>query len=135
MPTFLKRIIKFGWKSFCRNSGLSVAVVFILMTTISLITALFLFRETSQFFISYLQEKIDISVSFKINTQEANVLEVKDGLLKIAEVRSVEYVSKEEALENFIQKHQDNYEIMRGLEEVMIDIPFPFPAILNIRAL
>lgn len=135
MFTSFKRVIKFSWQSFCRNSGLSAMVVFILVITISLMTSLFLFQGMSRFIISYLQEKIDISVSFNINTQETKILEIKDELLKMPEVENIEYLSEQQALENFIQKHQDDENLMIGLEEVMIDIPFPFPAVLNIKAL
>jgi len=135
MLIFLKRIIKFGWKGFCRNSGLSIAVILIMTIVISLMTALFLFQGVSQFLISYLQEKVDISVSFQINTQEIDILEIKNELLKMPEIKNIEYISEKQALENFIQKHKDDQNLMMGLEEVMIDIPFPFPAVLNIRAL
>jgi cell division transport system permease protein len=134
MLIFLKRIIKFGWSNFSRNIGLSITIIFIMVIVISLMTALFLFQEMSQFFISYIQEKIDISVEFKIETPESTILEIKEELLKIPEVKSVEYISKEEALADFIERHKDDYYAMRSLEEVRTDIPYPFPAVLNIRA-
>ena len=93
MLTLIKRVIKFGWINFSRNSGLSIATIFIIVMTISLMTSLFLFREAGQFLISYLQEKIDISVYFKIDSQEIDILEVKEELLKIPEVKNVQYIS------------------------------------------
>ncbi len=134
MLTSIKRLIKSGWINFCRNSGLSIATIFIIVMAISLMTSLFLFRGAGQFLISYLQEKVDISVHFKIDTPESDILEVKEELLKNPEVKNVEYISKEEALDNFIKRHKDDYGIMKGLEEVKIATPFPFPAVLNIRA-
>jgi len=131
MLVSIKRLIKFGWLNFSRNSGLSIATIFIIVMTISLMTSLFLFREAGRFLISYLQEKIDISVYFKIDTPEIDILTVKEELLKIPEVKNVEYVSREEALENFIQKHKDDPFLMKSLEEVGEN---PFPAALNIKA-
>ncbi len=133
MFTFFRRIIKSGWLNFSRNIGLSITTIFILVITISLATSLFLFREAGQFLISFFQEKVDVSVFFKIDTPESDILEVKEKLLKIPEVKDVKYISREEALENFTQRHKDDYGLMRGLDEVMVDIPFPFPAVLNIR--
>lgn len=130
MLTLIKRLIKFGWINFSRNSGLSIATIFIIVMTISLMTSLFLFREAGQFLISYLQEKIDISVYFKIDSQEIDILEVKEELLKIPEVKNVQYVSREQALENFIQKHKDDPFLMESLAEVGEN---PFPAALNIK--
>lgn len=134
MFTSIKRVIKFGWEGFCRNKTLSFATIFIIIIAILLITSLFLFQGMSQFFISYLQEKIDISTSFKFDINEINILEVKDELLKMPEVKSVEYVSKEEALKNFKERHKNDEVIMRSLEEAKIVRPFPFPAVLNIEA-
>jgi cell division transport system permease protein len=134
MLIYFKRIIKFGWSNFSRNIGLSIATIFIMVIIISLMTGLFLFQGLSQFFISSIQEKIDISVEFEINTQESIILEIKEELLKIPEVKTVEYISKEEVLADFIKRHKDDYYAMRSLEEIRTDIPFPFPAVLNIRA-
>ncbi len=126
----IKRLTKFGWINFSRHSGLSIATIFIIVMTISLMTSLFLFREAGQFLISYLQEKIDVSVYFKIDTPETDILGAKEELLKIPEVKNIEYVSKEEALENFIQRHKDDPFLMESLAEVGEN---PFPAALNIK--
>lgn len=134
MFTSIKRIIKFGWKNFCRNGSLSLGAIFTMTVVIFLLTNLFFIQAAGQFFVSFLQEKVNISVFFEIDTQENAILEIKDELLQMAEVKRVEYISKEEALENFKRQHQDNPKLLRGLEEVMIDIPLPFPALLNIMA-
>ena len=131
MFTVLKRIFKYGWKSFSRNSGLSVATIFIMAMTIFLITSLFLFQEVTQFLVSGLQEKVDISVYFKESSSEEDILKVKDEVSKIPEVKNVEYVSRAEALERFIQRHKDNPVVMESLEEVGVN---PLPASLNIKA-
>ena len=131
MFTSLGRVIKFGWKSFYRNKGLSFVAIFIIAMVIFLVTSLFLFHKISHFFISLFEAKADISIEFKINTQESSILEVKEGLLKLPEVKEVKYVSRERALENFTQKHKDDPELMAGLEKVGKN---PFPAVLNIIA-
>ncbi len=131
MFTPLKRIFRSGWSSFRRNSGLSLATIFIVVMTISLITFLFLFRETTQFLISSLEEKIDISVYFKENSLEKEILKAKTELSKIPEVKDIEYISRQEALGRFIQRHEDDPLLMESLEEVGEN---PFLASLNIKA-
>ena len=131
MFTSLGRVIKFGWKNFCRNKSLSFASIFIIIIVISLITSLFFLHKTGQFFISYFEAKADISIEFKIDTQELAILELEEELLKLPEVRNTEYISREEVLENFIQEHKDDQELMASLEKVEEN---PFPAILNIVA-
>ena len=130
MFVLFKRIIKSGWQNFSRNPGLSLATVFIMILTISLITSLFLFREATQFLILTLEEKADISVYFKKNSEKEDIFSLKDEISKMSEVKEVEYVSEEEALEKFIQRHKENPLLMESLSEV----GNPFLASLNIRA-
>ncbi|HJN62380.1 MAG TPA: permease-like cell division protein FtsX [Candidatus Parcubacteria bacterium] len=113
-----KRIAKFGWKGFSRSSGLSAATIFILVMTISLVTSLFILQGTAGYLTSILQERMDISVYFKEGLTEEDILEVKDELTQLPEVKEIEYVSKEDALLTFSKRHQDDIVIMESLAEV-----------------
>jgi len=126
----LKRIIRSGWLNFSRNPGLSLATIFIMVMTISVVTSLFLFRNMAQFLVSGLKEKVDISVYFKEDTLEEDILLFSQEIKKIPEVKSVEYVSRQAALESFIQRYQDNPVIIESLAEV----ENPLLASLNIKA-
>jgi len=131
MFILIKRIFKSGWLSFSRDGGLAAATCFIMVMTIFLATSLFLLRDVGQFLISTIQEKADISVYFKEGAPEEDILKVKEEISEIPEVKSVKYVSKEEALESFVQRHKDDPILMESLEEVGGN---PFLAALNIRA-
>jgi len=131
MFTLFKRIFRASWLNFRRNIGLSLATIFILLITISLITSLFLFRKISQFLIAELEAKVDISVYFKEDSTEEEILKAEDELSKMSEVKEVEYISQEMAREKFIQKHKDNPLLMASLEEIGEN---PFLASLNIKA-
>jgi len=131
MFTTLKRIFKSGWNSFSRDGELAAATVFILVLSIFLITSLFLFRGISQFLISLLEEKADISVYFKEEVTEEDILNLKEELAKIPEVKEIKYVSREKAMAEFIQRHKDNPVLMTSLEEIGRN---PFLASLNVRA-
>ena len=131
MFTSFKRIIKAGWFAFSRNIGLSLATVFIMMMAISLITFLFLLNISAKILISSIQEKVDISVYFKEDVLPEDILQVKSEIAKIPEVKDVEYVSKEKALEKFIEKHRDDPVLMESLTEVGSN---PFLASLSVKA-
>ncbi len=131
MFTLLKRIFRLGWKNFSRDGGQNTASIFILVMVISAITSLFLFKDISQFLISNIQEKVDISVYFKFEALEEDILKMKDEITGIPEVKEVQYVSKEEALKNFTERHKDSQVLMESLEEVGVN---PFLASLNIEA-
>lgn len=126
-----KRAIKQGWILFSRNLGLSIATIFIMLLVTFLITFVFVFNIASKILISEINEKVDISVYFKTDVPAEDILEIKSDLTQIPGVKDVEYVSKEQALEKFIEKHKDNPILMESLTEVGEN---PFLASLNIRA-
>jgi len=131
MFTPLRRVIKSGLDSFSRDGGLAAANVFIMVMTISVITSIFLFQDVSQFLVSSIQEKVDISAYFKYETSEERILEVKDELAQLSQVKEVEFVSKEEALSNFSERHKEDLVLMESLAEIGYN---PFLASLNIKA-
>lgn len=81
--------------------------------------------------INSIQDKIDISIYFKTDAPEDEILRIKDNLLQTAEVKSVEYVSRDEALESFRERHKDDETISRAVEELEEN---PLSASLNIKA-
>ena len=119
-----KRVFNFAIVDFYRNKGISIAAIFILIVTILLFTGLFFVRGVSNFLVLTIQDKIDITAYFKKDTNEQDILDVKDKILKISpDIKNVEYVSKEEALEEFSEKHKDNSVFSKALTEVG-DNPF-----------
>lgn len=127
----LKRIFKSGWTGFSRDGELAIPTVFIILIALGLISSIFLLRDVSQVLISTLQEKIDISVYFKEGAPEDDILNVKDEISKIPEIKEVKYVSKIEALDEFVKRHQNDQLLLEALEEVGDN---PFLASLSIKA-
>lgn len=131
MLTSFKRIIRSSWLSFVRNKWLGIATVSIMVMTIFLITSLFLMDGVTKFLITSLQEKVDISVYLKKEVPEADILSLKTELEKAPEIKNVEYVSEEEALQKFKERHKSDNVILQALEEIGDN---PLLATLNIKA-
>jgi len=128
MLTSLKRIIRSGWITFKRQGGFTVATIFIMVITISLMTCLFLFQRITKFSISLLQDKVDVSIYFKDTSLEQDILGIKEQIAKIPEVKSVEYVSNEEAKKRLLEKYPELTESLRETQG-MLNL-----ASLNIKA-
>lgn len=127
----LKRILKFAFLDFSRHRGNNFAAILVLAVPILLATSLFVFQGLSKFIIFQIQEKIDITAYFKETATEEDILMVKDELLKLSsEIKNVQYVSREQALQKFTERHKDNPDFMKALEEVGGN---PFLAALNIK--
>jgi len=129
--TSLKRVIKNGWSAFWRNIALSLATIFIMVTVLSLVAFLFFMNQLSETLISDVEEKVDVSVYFKENILEEDIVQVKAEIAKITEVREVGYVSKEEAFNVFLERHKDDPVLIESLIEVGYN---PFLASLSIKA-
>lgn len=127
----LSRIIKFGWQGFLRNGWLSVSTIIIMILAAAVFEGLILFNVAGQGAVSSIQEKIDISVYFKVNVAEDTILNMKRSLENLSEVKDVEYVSREQALENFKQRHAGEETITQTLAELDTN---PLLASLNIKA-
>ena len=131
MLTTLSRVIKSGWLSFWRNRWLSSTAVSIMSLAILGLTSLLLVNVLVDSLTANLEDKIDISVYFNLETEEAQILNLRGELIKLTEVKSVEYISVEEALQRFKEKHKDNQVLMQSLEELEKN---PLEASLNIKA-
>lgn len=127
----LKRIFGAGWQNFSRNVWLSVATVLIMVLVLSVITSLVLINVITQSVIATLQDKVDVSVYFRTEVPEGEILKARQELLELNEVKSVEYVTREEALRRFKQKHQENEVLLESLKELDDN---PLQASLNIKA-
>jgi cell division transport system permease protein len=119
----IKRVLKAGWKNFYRNIASSFATTFILVVLLSLVSFIFVFNNFSDFLIKGIEEKADISVFLSDDFLEENVLEFKKTLEDRIEIQEVQYVSKNEAYQNFIETHSEDEAIMEALGEVG-DNPF-----------
>lgn len=131
MFSSIKRIIRAGWENFFKSNGFSIATIFILLLVLLLINSLFMFKDMSEFLFVELQEKVDVSAYFSDDVLEQDILEVKQTLEDFSEVKKVEYVSKEQALANFADKHEHDVVLMESLNELGVN---PLPASLNIMA-
>jgi len=125
-----KRVFIFALQDFNRNKGIALATVFVLLVAMSLVSGIFFFKGMMSYLIDEIQDKIDVTAYFKETASETEILAVKDAILASSpNVVNIGYVSKEQALLNFNEKHGNNPTIARALEQIG-DNPF-LPA-LNI---
>lgn len=127
----LSRIIKYGWQAFVRNGWLSFSTISVMILAALVFEGLILFNVVGKTALVSLQNKIDISVYFKSNVDEDSILNIKKSLEGLDEVKGVEYVSREQALEDFKTRHAGEETITQTLAELDTN---PLLASLNIKA-
>ena len=131
MMTKIKRVLKAGFVNFWRNGWVSLATVLIMIITLFTMMSLVFARAVLLSTLDELQNKVDISVYFKTDADEPDILSLKDALSELSEVKSVEYISREQALANFKNRHKDNALITQSLDELGDN---PLGAAINIKA-
>ena len=131
MFTTLGRIIKSGLLNFWRNGWLSTATVLIMTIALITWTSIFLLNVVLISVLDVLAEKVDVSVYFNLDTKEPDILVLKSKLEGLKEVASVEYVSTDQALQIFKNRHANDDVLLKSIQELDNN---PLEASLNILA-
>ncbi|HAI74292.1 MAG TPA: hypothetical protein DCS28_02825 [Candidatus Moranbacteria bacterium] len=112
------RTIKEGWSNFFRNGYLSVAAVSVMLLSLFAVSSVFIIALTANSVLKNMQEKVNVSVFFKSSVPEESILKAKRDLENYNEVKTVEYVNKDQALENFKKNSANEPVIIQSLEEI-----------------
>ncbi|MEK7067443.1 MAG: permease-like cell division protein FtsX [Patescibacteria group bacterium] len=131
IKTNLWRILKSGWQSFVRNYWLSTATVAVMILALLVISGLMLFNVMTQAVVANLEGRVDVSVYFNKDTEEAKILKLRQELVALNEVKSVDYISEDEALKRFQERHKGDEALLQSLQELEQN---PLEASLNIKA-
>lgn len=131
MFTVISRIIQYGFKNFWRNFWLSTATIVVMVIALLVFAGLMAFNVVTKESVASIQDKIDISVYFKTNAPEDEILNIKKSLEGLSEIKNIEYVSADRALEIFKDRHKDDQTISQAINELNTN---PLEASLNIKA-
>jgi cell division transport system permease protein len=127
----LKRVIKSGWINFRRNSVVSYAAILVTTITLTVVTVLFLFQAILNAAIVNVQSKVDIAVYFTANAPQDQILSLESTLQKLPEVASVQYISADQQVLAFRDRHSNDYLTLQALDELGDN---PFGGLLQINA-
>jgi len=123
--------MKTGFVNFWRNGIVSISSVLMMTVTLSVIIFLLLSSTLFSLTLERLKSEIDINVYATTKATPEEVLKLKQDLEFLPEVASIEYISREQVLSNFREKHRNDEQTIQALEELGAN---PFGAVLNIRA-
>lgn len=126
-----KRIIKTGFVNFWRNGVVSLSAVMVMSVTLLIIASVMFTSALLNHTLDELKNKVDVNVNALPTAFEDDILLLKKSLESLPEVASVEYISREQVLENYKMRHADDDKILDALDELATN---PFGATINIRA-
>ncbi len=127
----LKRITQAGWTSFRRNSFLSFGATGVMALALLVFSGLIVLNFFTNQVVSFLDEKVDVSVYFQSEAKEDQILKVKSDLESLSNVKSVAYISRDKALIDFKSRHKNDQLIQDSLAELGSN---PLQASLNVKA-
>lgn len=127
----LKRVIRTGFFNFWRNGTVSLASVLVMMVALTVMGSIFIGKAVLDTSLAELSSRIDINVTFTTSASEEDILEVKHSLESLPEVLLVNYVTRQEALDAFKERHAGDQSILTALDELGEN---PLGAVLNIKA-
>lgn len=110
--------MRFALQNAGRNIWLAVATVLVFVLMLLTVNILVGLNVLTQAAIASVEERIDVSVHFSKGTSEALVVAAQDYLSGLSQVKSVEYISAEEALQRFTQQRRANDDILRAIDTV-----------------
>jgi len=127
----VKRVARYGLIGFVRNGFVSLAAVLIMTITLFVVAGLLILGAALSSTLEQLTEKVDVTVYFTTAAAEEQVREVQASLEALPEVAALTYVSREEALEIFRERHKNDQLTLQALDELGEN---PLGASLEIRA-
>ncbi|MCE9541594.1 ABC transporter permease [Candidatus Kaiserbacteria bacterium] len=126
-----KRVVRYGVAGFVRNAFVSLAAILIMTLTLFVVAWLMIGSAALNATLKSLTEKVDVTVYFTTGATESQINDIQQQLKVLPEVANVTYVSREQALEAFKERHKNDQLTIQALDELGDN---PLGASLEIRA-
>jgi len=118
MFLMIGRTAREAFKSLFRNGWLSLATVSILILSLYVVSVLYVVTHTTDKILKDIQNKVTVSVYFKPDTSEDDILKAKSDLEQNGSIASVDYISRDQALAEFKRENSDEPVILQSLDEL-----------------
>ncbi|MBI4713630.1 ABC transporter permease [Candidatus Uhrbacteria bacterium] len=125
------RVTKFAFQNFWRNFWLSLITITMLVLTLLTVNILIVLNFVTDQAIQTIEDRVEISVYFHSSTPQTSVDNAVSYLRSLSQVRDVQTISAQEALDQFIARHQQDEIILKSLDEIGAN---PFGPSLVIKA-
>lgn len=127
----IKRIFRAGLLDFWRNAFVSAASILVMTVTLFVVGTTLFAGVILNSALSDLRAKADVNVYFVPGAEETQIQQLQQALEARPEVASVQYVSADQALQNFRAAHQNDQLTLQALDELGTN---PLGAVLNVKA-
>ena len=129
MLSFLAFSISRAWQGFWRNAAMSLAATATMTLMLLLLSGFWIIQAGFLASLSYVEDKVGVVADLHDNIKDSDRLDLMARLGAMPEVRSVDYVSKDEALQRYRQERA-----AQGQDDLTSYLPTnPLPASLEVK--
>ena len=125
----IRRIIRSGCVNFVRNAWLSIAAMAVMLITLTIVLFSVIANATFSNTVQQITDKIDISVYLKDDVSQQATNKLVNDVKRLPNVKSVTYISKEQALTNYKAQNASNTDLLVAISQT----DNPLPATLDIK--
>ncbi|HXV26506.1 MAG TPA: permease-like cell division protein FtsX [Candidatus Paceibacterota bacterium] len=127
----LRRVFAAGWKNFRRNRYVSIGTTGVMSLVLLLFLCLVGVNFLGSVLVQNLEGKVDVRLYLKNEATDDEVKTIRTELEALNSVKYVDFVSREQALAEFKERHANDALIQQSLSELPDN---PLQAWLNIKA-
>ena len=128
MISFVAFSVKRAWQGFWRNAAMSLAATATMTLMLLLLAGFWVIQAGLLAGLDFVEQKVQIVADLQDEVSQPTITGLEQQLLAMPEVRTVDYVSKDEALQRFRQSRSD-----QGQPDLTTFLPTnPLPASLEV---
>lgn len=120
-----------GFVNFWRNGVVSFAAVLIMTVTLFTLGVLMFMGALLESSLEQIKSKVDINIYFTLDAPEEDIFSLQKTIEALPEVASVAYISRDDALANFRERHKNDQLTLQALDELGEN---PLPASFGVKA-
>lgn len=126
-----KRVARYGLIGFIRNGFISLSAILIMTITLFVVAVLMISSAALKSVLADLTQKVDVTVYFTTSATDDQIQQLQQSVKALPEVASISYVSREQALAQFQERHKNDQLTIQALQGLGEN---PLGASLEIRA-
>jgi len=124
------RVVKYAFQNLWRNAGIAFITITILTLALVSVNALFGLRALTTAAIAAVEHQVDVSIFFNPRATPEQIEKIKNYVYQVAAVTKSDYISPEQSLAAFRERHSTDPDIIKSLDVLDNN---PLGAILVVR--
>lgn len=118
-----RRVVHTGTVNFIRNASLAIAAMAVMVVTLTIVLFSVITNATFNNTISQITSKINVSVFLKDSATPQQTDKLVGQLKKLPNVASVEYLDKQQALQEYQRQNAGNEQLLTAIDQTNNPIP------------